>query len=92
MDPTKAEANFRKHGVSFTLASTILRDPHSLTVFDETHSESEERWIRVGRAITGECLVVVHTWVDSDPSRAKARIISARLADNSERRSYEEGL
>ncbi len=81
-----------KHGVSFTLASTILRDPLAVTTFDEAHSETEERWITVGGAITGECLVVVHTWTDVSATSAKARIISAREADNSERGAYEEGL
>jgi uncharacterized DUF497 family protein len=44
------------------------------------------------RAATGECLVVVHTWVEINAGAAKARIISARDADNSERLAYEEGL
>jgi hypothetical protein len=90
-DPTKAEANIRKHGVSFLLASTVLRDPLSVTVFDATHSEAEQRWITIDLAVTGECLLVSHTWVDLDAKSAKARIISARQAGNFERRCYEEG-
>jgi uncharacterized DUF497 family protein len=91
-ETTKAEANLRKHGVSFIVASTVLRDPLSVTTFDDAHSETEERWITVGRAVTGGCLVVVHTWVEIDASTGKARIISAREADNFERLAYEEGL
>ncbi|MGO9262227.1 MAG: BrnT family toxin [Bryobacteraceae bacterium] len=91
-DSAKAEANVRKHGVSFNLASTVLRDPLSVTTLDEVHGELEERWITVGRAVTGECLVVAHTWIELDANTAKARIISARRAENSERREYEEGL
>jgi uncharacterized DUF497 family protein len=38
-----------------------LRDPLSVTTFDDAHIDIEERWITVGRAVTGGCLVVVHT-------------------------------
>jgi uncharacterized DUF497 family protein len=89
-DAKKAEGNFRKHGVSFVVAATVLRDPLSVTVFDSEHSEDEERWITIGRAANGQCLLVVHTWTDTGGSSAHARIISARDAKNSERQSYEE--
>ena len=89
-DPKKAEANANKHGVSFIVAATVLRDPLSVTLFDSVHSEDEERWITIGRAVNGQCLLVVHTWTDTGGSSAHARIISAREAKNSERQSYEE--
>ena len=89
-DPKKAEGNFRKHGVSFGVAATVLRDPLSVTVFDADHSEVEERWITIGRTAHGQCLLVVHTWAETGRSGAHARIISAREAKNSERKSYEE--
>ena len=47
-DPKKAEANMAKHGVPFILAATVLRDPLAVTVFDEEHSEAEERLIGLG--------------------------------------------
>ena len=90
-DTRKAEANIGKHGVSFLVAATILRDPLSMTVFDEEHSEAEERWITIGLAANGQCLLVVHTWTEFDETSAKARIISAREAKKSEQRAYEEG-
>ena len=31
-DPAKAEANLRKHGVSFAHAEQTLRDPNALTL------------------------------------------------------------
>jgi len=37
----KAEANERKHGVSFAEAMTVLADPLSLTGFDPDHSEDD---------------------------------------------------
>jgi uncharacterized DUF497 family protein len=90
-DPKKAEGNVRKHGISFMAAATVLRDPLSVTVPDAGHGEDEERWITIGRAANGQCLLVVHTWTDAGGSGARARIISAREAKNSERQSYEEG-
>ena len=89
-DPKKAEANARKHGVSFVVAATVLRDPLSVTTLDEEHCEIDERWITLGLAANGQCLLVVHTWAQIDATSAKARIISARVAMNSERRKYEE--
>jgi Ribonuclease toxin, BrnT, of type II toxin-antitoxin system len=38
----KANANSRRHGVSFELACTVFHDPRILTVADLQHSESEE--------------------------------------------------
>jgi uncharacterized DUF497 family protein len=73
MDPKKAEANIRKHGVSFLIAATVLRDPLSITAFDEAHSEAEERWITIGLAANGQCMLVVHTWAEineTSPGRA----------------------
>lgn len=46
-DDSKAEANERKHGVSFAEAMTVLADPLSLTGFDPDHSDDEDdtsRW------------------------------------------------
>jgi uncharacterized DUF497 family protein len=40
-DPKKAEGNVGKHGVSFIVAATVLRDPLSVTVFDAEHSHDE---------------------------------------------------
>ena len=91
-DENKDRTNFEKHGVTFTLAVSVLRDPFAVTTFDEAHSETEERWFTIGRTSVGECLTVAHTWIDTGVNAAKARIISARRATNPERRWYEEGL
>lgn len=88
-DPQKAEANRHKHGVSFEDAATVLADPLALTVYDEEHSEAGERWVTVGQAVSGELLVVSHTFEELNPREAAVRIISARSATASERRSYE---
>ena len=78
--------------MTFTLALTVLRDPLGLTTFDEAHSETEERWVTIGRTSGGECLTVAHTWTNTGVNAAKVRIISARRATNPERRWYEEKL
>jgi hypothetical protein len=54
-DEAKADANVRKHGVTFELASTIFFDPNLLTVADVEHSETEERWFSVGSPATVCC-------------------------------------
>lgn len=90
-DANKDQENLVKHGVSFTTALTVLRDPLAVTRFDADHSESEERWFTIGRTPLGQCLVVFHTWRDVAPNAAAVRIISARKAAKSEQRLYEEG-
>ncbi|WP_349260534.1 BrnT family toxin [Longimicrobium sp.] len=47
-DPEKAEANLRKHRVSFPEAETAFRDPLSATVDDTRHSFAEERFVLFG--------------------------------------------
>ena len=84
---TKAIANVEKHGVSFEEASTIFRDPLSLTIDDPDHSEpGEERFVTLGLSPDGRLLVVVHS--DEDD---RIRIISAREATRHERLAYEDG-
>ena len=89
-DPAKAQANVKKHGVSFAEAATVLLDPLALTVFDARHSDEEERWFTLGTSSTGRLLAVAHTFRSIDPVLASARIISARQATRMERRQYEQ--
>jgi len=86
-DSRKARSNFAKHGVGFQEASTIFGDPLSLTIPEPEHSLSEERYITMGRAVTGKLLVVVHTERGDN-----IRIISARRASRRERKFYEETI
>ena len=90
-DPEKARTNIADHGVGFELAATVFRDPLQLSVYDEDHSESEERWVTLGQAENGKLLVVVHTFEETDATSAKVRIISARDATKRERQDYEDG-
>ena len=84
-DPAKAEANVKKHGVTFPEAATAFGDPLSLTVPDPDHSVGEARFVLVG--LTSESRLVVVAHAEAEES---IHIISARLASKAERRSYEE--
>ena len=88
-DTKKARANLKKHNVSFQLATTVFRDPLTLTIFDDEHSEQEERWVSIGRAENAQTLVVIHTSQWIEPKSVKVRIISARKADRGELSDYE---
>jgi uncharacterized DUF497 family protein len=90
-DTNKALANWHKHGVSFEVAATVLRDPLALSRYDVEHSQSEERWITLGQAESGQLVVVVHTFEELSEQEARVRIISARFATAHERRQYESG-
>lgn len=84
-DPVKAKINRRKHGVTFEEAATVFNDPLSSTIPDPVHSEIEERFVIVGQSNQRRLLVVVH--VDQQDV---IRIISARVANARERKTYEE--
>ena len=87
--PAKALTNTKNHGVTFEEAATVLLGPLALTVFDEAHSQNEERWFTIGQGSTGSLWVVVHIFGSVSPTRARVRIISARKPTTNERRSYE---
>ena len=89
-DPRKASENFAKHRVSFRQASSVFDDPMQATMFDEDHSDDEDRWVTLGRAKDGPVLVVVHTTEEVGVSQLHIRIISARRADRDERKQYEQ--
>lgn len=90
-DKSKAIANFSKHVVTFEEAATVFLDPLAITIFDDAHSQLEERWFTMGNAARGGLLVVVHTFqAQKNSNIAKVRIISARMATKQERRTYED--
>ena len=60
-DSNKAESNFKKHGASFLMATSVFRDLRAITIYDEEHSDDEERWVSIGLAQNGQYLVIVHT-------------------------------
>lgn len=89
-DATKAEANQRKHGVSFDQAATVFLDPRALSLYDDEHSDEEDRWITLGLSATGGLLLVHHTYEESGTSAVRIRIISSRKPTKREVRQYTE--
>jgi len=60
-DRRKSTSNVRKHGVSFTEASTVFDDPFSITIPDPDYSGEEERFVIIGASAKLELLVVVES-------------------------------
>lgn len=89
-DPVKAKRNHQKHQISFQRATTIFRDPLMISIFDDTHSHDEERWVTMGRDEQGVILVASHTFRKMDSAHWTIRMISARKATPEERRQYGE--
>ncbi len=86
----KAEANNKKHGISFELAVTIFNDPFHLSVLDRKKGK-EERWVSIGLAADKQTLVVVHLYRELG-TKEFVKIISARKATRKEKKEYEEGI
>ncbi|MEP7339636.1 MAG: BrnT family toxin [Acidobacteriota bacterium] len=89
-DPVKERKNLRRRRISFRQAATVFRDPNQLTLFDEGHSEKEDRWITLGFDSTGALRVVVHTFEQVEEELCRVRIISARKATSAEQKQYRE--
>ena len=83
-DADKADANVQKHGVTFDEAQGVFADPLAETNPDLDHSEGEARFVLLGQSRFGRLLIVVFT-----ERGEKVRIISARIATKTERRTYE---
>jgi uncharacterized protein len=83
-DADKAASNLVKHGVTFDEAVTVFGDRFATTVPDPDHSVDEDRWLTTGETHRRQLLIVSHT-----DRGAAIRIISARPATASERRTYE---
>jgi len=84
-DPAKATINVRKHGVTFSEASTVFYDPLAIYLDDARH---HDRAIIIGQCARGRLLFTV--FVDVDLENEIVRIISARRATKPERRKYEQ--
>jgi hypothetical protein len=79
-DLAKNRANVRRHGVSFEEASELFTSGRDyLEIFDDAHSDLEDRFVAIGPLKRG-LVVVVHTIRDDET----IRIISARWATSAE--------
>jgi uncharacterized DUF497 family protein len=82
-DEAKNLLNIKEHDLSFETAQYVFADPERLERIDrsESNTSGEERWQTLGKV--GAVLFVVYTERGND-----RRIITARPADKTERRSY----
>lgn len=80
-DPAKAATNVVRRGVTFEQAKDVFDDQQAIEALDEPSSD-EERWRLLGRSGVG-ILMVIYT-----ERKGRIRIISARLVDRRERKSY----
>jgi hypothetical protein len=84
--PRKAASNQRKHGIRFSDAEAVLFDPFALT-WEDTQTRGEQRFVSIGTDSSGRIVVIVYSYRGQT-----IRLISARTATSSERKSYEEGI
>lgn len=82
----KAARNEKKHGITFSEATTVFGDPLELTISDPDHSSGEYRFLSIGRSNSGNLLVVSYT----ERCQNQIRIISARKATGHEQKYYEQ--
>jgi uncharacterized protein len=82
-DAGKAEANLRKHRISFEAAQRVFKDGFAVEVPDVDLSYGEARFVITGM-VDGRLLRVVFT----DRNR-RTRIVSARKATKHEQREYD---
>ncbi len=87
-DPEKSRTNQKKHRLSFEDAVRVFdTDDEALELFDEQHSDFEDRFITIGPIRGGLVLVV---WTEGADDII--RVISARWASPGERRLYRRNM
>jgi uncharacterized protein len=92
-DETKNFSNQAKHGVSFEEASALfLSGVDYLEIFDESHSDEEDRFMAIGPIRRGVVLVVWTEQVTTDGDEDVTRLISARWATKRERAHYHSSM
>ena len=84
-DDNKEQINIKKHGMDFETASHVFDDDNRLEIYDDLHSEYEDRYITIGMIDEITCIAMV---VYTERGTDVIRIISARKATPKERRKY----
>ena len=88
-DSEKNKRNMKKHSVSFEEAVTVFYDEEALVIYDDEHSETEDRFVIIGTSNLLRTLVVCHCFRHED---TEIRIISVRKANIEERKQYERSI
>jgi len=86
-EESKNITNILKHKVSFEEAMTVFKDNKAVLVYDENHSETEDRFNIIGMSQLTKLLIVCHCYRESDTI---IRIISARKPTKAESKYYKE--
>lgn len=84
-DSSKAEANVRKHGVSFEEAASVFYDAWAVEFYDDESSAWEDRFLLLGFSAKPRLLMVCHCYRTGG---SVIRIISARKATKNEAQYY----
>ena len=85
----KNRLNQKKHKVSFQEAREVFDDPSQVSKLDCRFNYFEERWITIGSTKKQKILVVANLFFDEDGEEI-IRIVSARVANQKERKFYEQ--
>lgn len=84
-DPNKEQANIRRHGIDFGIASRVFYDRQRVVLYDTRHSDDEDRYTTIGYLPQlGRMIIVMYTMRNGD----SIRIISARSASKHEEEVY----
>ena len=64
-DPNKNRKNIEKHGISFKNAARVFFDYDRIELYDETHSEDEDRYDTIGDVSAGNLTIIGNLWRDT---------------------------
>ena len=84
-DKGNIDKSYQKHGITPNEAEQVFTDEDVQEEKDIKHQEKEKRYIAIGKNATDKILFIVFTM-----RKNKIRVISARIANQKERRLYEE--
>jgi uncharacterized DUF497 family protein len=88
-DERKSRANFKNHGVAFQETATCWLDENTIETYDEEHSETETRWLMIGKSDVGRILTCWYTERRFGEQEV-IRLIGARRSTTSEKSLYYE--
>ena len=86
-DQGNLDKSYLKHGVTLNQAEEAFLDEAAVILRDFKHSQTEPRYLLIGKTANNKILFIVFTIRDK-----KIRIISARAADKKEIRQYGEKI
>lgn len=84
-DIHKNKTNILKHGVDFIESQTTFEDEDALLIYDDEHSDDEDRYVLIGISSKGNVLVTCHCYREDEQV---IRIISSRKANTKEIKTY----